>query len=404
MAPYVVILGSLDTKGTEVAFLRRCVEEEGGYPFVVDTGVLAEATVPADVGREDVAAAAGTTIAALIAAGDKSAALEQMATGATHIVLSLLRQGHLGGVLSLGGSRGTGLSTRVMQALPVGVPKLMISTMASGQNRFDPYVGTKDVTLMHSVADVQGINPVTRPIFRNAAAAITAMSRTGHPLQPGTVPAYGASMLGASTALLGQIEELLDPDAEQLVAFHATGTGGRALEELIEQGIFQGVFEVTPAEVLQQLVGSPFTAGAERMLAAAQAGLPQVVAPGGLDFIIAAGPPESLPARYRARKLMAHTPTITIVRTSAEEMAAVARLIAERLAAATGPAAFILPTHAYSCFALPGQPLHDPESDRAFATVLEKHLPPAVELVKLETDLNDPLVARTAVDLMRALC
>lgn len=399
----IVILGSLDTKGAEVEFLRRAVRAEGGEPLVVDTGVLGQPTTEADITRHQVAEAAGTTIQALVEGRDKNRALLAMAEGATRLVLDLFRRGELGGVLSLGGSRGTALGTRVMQALPVGVPKLMVSTMASGHNPFGPYVGTKDVTLMHSVADVLGINAVTRPIFTNAAAAIVAMSRVGQPVQRGARRIFVASMLGVSTTLVGQIQHLVEADGEsEVIAFHAVGTGGRAMEELVAGGLADGVYDVTAGEMTALVVGGDFSAGPDRMRAAGQRGIPQVVAPGGVDFIIE-GPLDRLPAKYRGRKVMVHTPTITLVRTSAEEMAAVGRLIAERLAEARGPAAAILPLRAFGWFAMEGQPLHDPESDRAFIEAFKAHVPPGVEVVELDTHLNDPQVGQVAVDLMRKM-
>ena len=402
MARYVIVLGTLDTKGAEVDYLRRAIRAEGGVPLVIDTGVLDEPATEADVTRRQVAEAAGSSIEALIRQGDKAHALIVMAEGAARIVGQLLREGQLGGVLSIGGSRGTALGTRVMQALPVGVPKLMVSTMASGHNPFGPYVGTKDVTLMHSVADVQGINAVTRPIFTNAAAAIVAMSRVGAPVQRGERRVLAASVLGVTTTLVGQIQALMDPNANEVIAFHAVGTGGRSMEELIDSGVVEGVFDVTPGEMTALVVGGAFSAGPERMRAAGRRGIPQVVAPGGLDFIIQ-GPVAELPARYRGRKTMAHTPTISLVRTSADEMAQVARLIAERLAEATGPAAMILPLRAFGWFAMEGQPLHEPESDRAFVETFKAHAPAGVHLVELDTHLNDPEVGKVAVQLMKEM-
>jgi len=399
---YVVILGTLDTKGAEVEYLCRAVRDEGGEPWVVDTGVLGEPTAEADVTRQQVAAAGGSTIEALIRAEDKNHALLVMAEGATQIVQDLFQRGQLGGVLSIGGSRGTALSTRVMQALPVGVPKLMVSTMASGHNPFGPYVGTKDVTLMHSVADVLGINAVTRPIFTNAAAAIVAMSRVGRPVQRGQRRVLAASMLGVSTTLVGQIQALMEPEGNEVIAFHAVGTGGRSMEELIEAGLVEGVFDVTTGEMTALVVDGAFTAGPDRMRAAARRGVPQVVAPGGVDFIIE-GPLDQLPARYRDRKIMVHTPTITLVRTAAEEMAAVGRLIAQRLAESKGPAAAVLPRRAFGWFAMEGQPLHDPESDQAFIEAFLAHVPARVEVVELDTHLNDPQVGQTAVQLMKGM-
>jgi uncharacterized protein (UPF0261 family) len=402
MSRYVVILGTLDTKGAEIEFLRRVVRAEGGAPFVVDTGVLGDPTVEPDVTRHQVAEAADSSIEELIEGGDKSNALVVMAEGASRVVGQLFRDGLLGGVLSVGGSRGTALSTRVMQSLPVGVPKLMVSTMASGHNPFGPYVDTKDVTLMHSVADILGVNAVTRPVFTNAAAAIVAMSRVGEPVRRGEKRVLAASMLGVSTVLVGQIQALMDPDVNEVIAFHSVGTGGRSMEELIEEGLIEGVFDVTPGEMMQFLAGGPFTAGPDRMKAAGRHGIPQVVAPGGLDFIIE-GSLEQMPEKYRGRVIMVHTPTITLVRTSPDEMAAVGRLIAERLAESRGPTAAILPLQAFGWFAMEGQPLHDPDADRAFIETFKAHVPASVEVVELDTHLNDPLVGETAVRLMKGM-
>jgi uncharacterized protein (UPF0261 family) len=402
MSRAVAILGSLDTKGPETDYLRHAVRAEGGEPLVIDTGVLGEPTVAADVTRHEVAAAAGSSIAALLRRGDKNHALLTMAEGVSAILGALLLEGGLGGILSIGGSRGTALSTRVMQSLPVGVPKLMVSTMASGQNPFEPYVGTKDVTLMHSVADVAGINAVTRQIMTNAAAAIVAMSRVGAPIRRGDAAVFAASMLGVSTALVSQVQALVAAEGGEVIAYHAVGTGGRAMEELVDSGVVEGVFDLSPGELTALVAGGPFSAGPERMRAAGRRGIPQVVAPGGLDFIIE-GPLNELPARYAGRKTMIHTPAITLIRTSAEEMAAVARLIASRLAESAGPAAAIVPLRAFGWFALEGQPLHDPDADRAFVDTFRRCLPARVTLMELDTHLNDPSVAETAVHLMREM-
>jgi uncharacterized protein (UPF0261 family) len=289
-----------------------------------------------------------------------------------------------------------------MQRLPVGVPKLMVSTIASGQNMFGPYVGTRDVTLMHSVADVQGVNAVTGPIFRNAAAAIVAMSRVGAPLQRGDKRVFTASMLGVSTALVGRIQALLDPRENEVVAFHAVGSGGQAMEELIAAGLVDGVFDVTPSELTQELVGGMFSAGPDRMTTAGSLGIPQVVAPGGVDFIIC-GALDSLPEAYRVRQIMSHTPTITLVRASAEEMASVGRRIAGRISNARGPAAMILPGQAFGWFAMEGQPLYNPQADQAFRQAFMSAVARRIEVVELDTHLNDPQVAETAVRLMQAM-
>lgn len=402
MEKYVVILGSLDTKGAEVEFLRQRVLADGGRPLVIDTGVLDGPTVPFDIDRNRVAEAGGSSIQELIQGADKARALVVMADGASHILHEYLKREELGGVLSIGGSRGTALGTRVMQTLPVGVPKLMVSTIASGQNTFGPYVGTKDVTLMHSVADIQGVNVVTRPIFINAAAAIVGMSRVGSQIQRGERRVFSASMLGVTTTLVGQIQSLMEPEGCEVIAFHSVGTGGCSMEELIVGGLVEGVFDVTPGEITQLHVGGKFSAGPDRMRAASQLGIPQVIAPGGLDFIIE-GPLDELPSRYRSRKIMPHTPTITLVRTSAQEMVAIAHMIAERLSESKGPVGVILPTQAFGWFAMQGQPLHDPESDQAFIHAFKERLPSRIEVVEMDTHVNDPRVGEKAVELMWAM-
>ena len=402
MAKYVVILGSLDTKGGDVDFLRQRVRVEGGEPLVIDTGVLGAATVPADISRHKVAAAGGSSIQALIDAKDKARALVVMADGAAKILQDYLQRGELGGVLSIGGSRGTALGTRVMQSLPVGVPKLMVSTIASGQNMFGPYVGTKDVTMMHSVADIQGVNAVTRPVFTNAAAAIVGMSKSWTPVRKGEKRILTASMLGVTTALVGQIQDLAEPQGCEVIAFHSVGTGGRSMEELIHSGLVDGVFDLTPGEMLQFVAGSTSSAGPDRMKAAAELGIPQVVSTGGLDFIIE-GPLEELPAKYNGRKIMPHTPTITLVRTSADEMVAVAHLIAERVSESKGPVAVILPLQAFGWFAMEGQPLHDPESDQAFIRAFKDKVSANVQVIEMDTHINDKRVGEKAVELMQAM-
>jgi len=395
----VVILGTLDTKAREVDFVRQVVLEEGGVPLVIDTGVLGGPGISADIGRQEVAEAGGSSIEDLIAAGDKADALVVMGQGAARILLRLLEEERLGGVISLGGSRGTAVGTRAMQALPIGVPKLMVSTMASGPMPFGPYVGIKDITLMHSVADILGVNAVTGPVLRNAAAAITAMSRVGEPVAPGSRPTLAATMLGTTTPLVDQIRSQMKEGGYDTVAFHATGTGGRSMEELINQGVFRGVFDVTLTEIAAWLTDGPHSAGPGRMEGATSRGLPQVIAPGGLDQIIQ-GPPESVPPRYAGRKRILHTPRITVIRTSAQELTEAARIVAERLGRSDGPVAVVLPLRGFSVVSTEGQPLHDPQADRAFIETIKEALPSRVRIVELDTHINDVKVATAATDLM----
>lgn len=400
MTRYIFLLGSLDTKGREVAYLRQCVLKEGGYPLVVDTGVLGTPAISADITRHEVAQAGGSTISELIERKDKTYALQVMAKGASRIVGDYLARGEMGGVLSIGGSRGTALSTSVMRSLPVGVPKLMVSTMAAGHNVFGDYVGTRDITMMFSVADVQGINAVTRRIFDNACAAIVGMCRTGKPVAREGRRICTASMLGVSTTLVGQVQADFEDEENEVIAFHAVGPGGKAMEELINQGLVDGVFDLTPGEILQQIVNSRFSAGPERMLGAVRARIPVIAAPGGVDFIIA-GPKDTLPDVYRRRKTMSHTPVITLVRPTQDEIEQAARVIAERLSANPAPTAMILPRGGFGWFAMPGEPLHDPQGDRAFIEAFKQHASSKVEIIELDTHLNHPQVGQTAVEWMR---
>jgi uncharacterized protein (UPF0261 family) len=369
---YIFLLGSLDTKGAEIEFLRARVLAEGGHPLVIDTGVLGRPTIACDIDRETVARAGGSSLEELALGGDKARALVVMADGASRLLQDYLKRSEIGGILSAGGSRGTALGTRVMQSLPVGVPKLMVSTMASGLNPFGPYVGTKDITLMYSVADVQGVNAVTRPIFTNAAAAIAGMSRAGAALEKSGRTVLAASMLGVTTDLVGQIQGLMEPEGCEVIAFHANGPGGQAMEEMIAGGLVEGVFDVTPGELTQWVAGSPYSAGPERMQAAGRKGIPQVAAPGGVDFIIE-GPRETLPSKYAGRKWMVHTPTITLVRTAPDEMAAVAKLVAERLSRAARPGSSFL--QAFGWFSV-RPTVDDPEADQVFRQEFKAHVHP----------------------------
>jgi uncharacterized protein (UPF0261 family) len=251
---------------------------------------------------------------------------------------------------------------------------------------------------MHSVADVQGINAITCPIFTNAAAAIVGMSRVGTPVQRGQKRILTASMLGASTTLVSQIQALMEQHESEVIAFHAVG-GGRSMEELIDSGMVEGVFDVSPGEITAFLVDGPFSAGPDRMRAASRRGIPQVVAPGGLDFIIE-GPMDKLPTKYLGRKTVIHTPLVTLVRTSPDEIAQAARLIAERLATSDGPVVMILPLRAFSWFTIEGQPLHDIESDQAFIETFKTYAPSQVKIVEMDTHLNDPEVGKMAIHLM----
>lgn len=396
----IAIIGTLDTKGHEVAYLRDLVQARGLRTWVIDPGVLGDAAVPADFGREEVARAGGAELRELVAAGDKGRAIRCMMDGTRAIVARLYAEGRLGGVLAVGGGQGTAIGTAAMHALPIGVPKVMVSTIASGRNVFEPYVGTSDVTLMHSVADILGVNSVTRRVFGNAAAAVAAMAESAEALQEGgpggSATVVGATMLGLTTPCVLHAKELLEARGYELVTFHPNGTGGRSMERLVDEGLIRGVLDVSTQELAGEVCGGLFDAGPGRLTAAGRQGIPQVVAPGGTDYVVL-GPLSSLTAEQRRRPYIVHNPNITLVRTSREEMAEIGRRMAERLNAARGPAAVLVPRGGFSYSDRPGHAFYDPEADAALVGALEQGLDSRVELAVVDAHVNDTAFAREAV-------
>jgi uncharacterized protein (UPF0261 family) len=325
-----------------------------------------------------------------------------MIDGTRAIVVRLYAEGKLGGVLAVGGGQGTAIGTAAMQALPLGVPKVMVSTMASGQNIFEPYVGTADVTLMHSVADILGINAVTRKVFANAAAAVAAMVEAGESVGESHRVVLGATMLGLTTPCVLRAKELLEEHGYELVAFHPNGTGGRSMERLVDEGLIRGVLDISTQELTGHVCRGLFDAGPDRLKAAGRQGIPQVVAPGGTDYIVL-GPLSSLTAAQRDRPLIVHNPNITLVRTSRDEMAAIGRLMARRLNEARGPTAVLIPLGGYSYSDRPGHPFYDPEANAALFEALESDLESQVPLLAVEAHVNDPAFAEAMAAKMREL-
>jgi uncharacterized protein (UPF0261 family) len=396
----IAIIGTLDTKGPEVAHLRALVEARGARTWVIDPGVLGEAAVAADFPREEVARAGGAELRDLVTGGDKGRAIQVMTDGTRAIVARLYAEGRLGGVLAVGGGQGTAIGTAAMQALPIGVPKVMVSTIASGRNIFEPYVGTSDVTLMHSVADILGVNTVTSKVFRNAAAAVVAMAESAEGSEGGgresVAAVLGATMLGLTTPCVLHAKELLEAQGYELVTFHPNGTGGRCLERLVDEGLIRGVLDVSTQELAGEVCGGLFDAGPGRLTAAGRQGIPQVVAPGGTDYVVL-GPLSSLTAEQRQRPLIVHNPNITLVRTNAQEMAAIGRLMALRLNAARGPVTVLVPRGGFSYSDRPGHPFYDPEANAALVEALEHALEAHVALVMVDDHVNDTAFAREAV-------
>ncbi|MET9701256.1 Tm-1-like ATP-binding domain-containing protein [Streptomyces sp. NPDC006529] len=401
----VVLVGTLDTKGVEYGWLRERITRAGVEVVLVDTGIMGDPRVPADVPREAVARAAGADLTQLRAAADRGAAVTTMARGAEATVLRLYAEGRLDGVLAIGGSGGTSIATRAMRALPLGVPKLMVSSMASGD--VAPYVGSSDITMMYSVVDIAGINSVSAPVLANAAEAVTGMAegyaraaRDTPPARLGTGgrPLIAASMAGVTTPGVDAARERLSELGYEVLVFHTSGAGGRTLETLAGQGLFTGVLDLTLSELADDLCGGVLTAGPDRLSAAGRAGIPQVVSLGALDMV-KFGPLESLPEHARYRRVRVHNPSITVIRTTPAECAELGRRVAAKLRSATGPTAVCLPLRGLSTLGAPGGPYHDPGADRALFTALREGLRgSAARLHDYDTHINDPAFGRAAAD------
>jgi uncharacterized protein (UPF0261 family) len=400
MAATVVLLGTLDTKGVEYDFLRRRLRDEGVEVVLVDTGVLGTPLAEPDVSREDVARAGGGELGRLAEAGDRGAAMEVMARGAAEVVKTLEREARLDAVLALGGSGGTSIAAQAMQALPVGVPKLIVSTMASGDTR--PYVGATDIALLYSVVDIAGLNAISERILANAAAAAAGMAKGRPPSVHEDKPLVGATMFGVTTPCVTEARARLEELGYEVLVFHATGTGGRSMEALMRSGFITASLDLTTTELADELVGGVLSAGPNRLEAAGELGIPQVISLGALDMVNF-GPRDSVPAEFHGRLLYEHNPTVTLMRTTPEECTELGRLIAEKLNRARGPLTLFVPLKGVSLIATEGQVFHDPAADEALFGTLREHLDAGVDVRELELDINDPEFARATADELHSL-
>jgi uncharacterized protein (UPF0261 family) len=392
--PTVVLIGTLDTKGHEYAYLAERVREQGVDCLLVDAGVFEPQVVP-DVSRQEVAAAAGADVDVLAAAGDRGEAVSAMARGSAAVAKRLHAEGRLDGIASVGGSGNSSIGGIAMRELPVGVPKLIVSTVASGDTR--PYMGASDVTMTYSVVDIAGINQISARILTNAAGAIAGMVKAQAPPLAETKPLITASMFGVTTPCVTRARERLEELGYEVLVFHQTGTGGESMEELMRAGFITGSFDATTTELADELVGGVLAAYPGRLEAAGELGLPQVVSLGALDMVNF-GPQESVPERFRERNLYVHNPTITLMRTTADECRELGRRIGRKLSGAKGPAALFIPLGGVSMIATEGQPFHDPEADAALLEGLHETLGPNVEVHELELDINDDRFALAMAD------
>jgi uncharacterized protein (UPF0261 family) len=386
----VVLIGTLDTKGQELGYLRDRLISAGLTPLVVDVGTLGPPQLVPDISRDEVAATGAVDLAALTEAGDRGAAVSAMGGAAAILMRRLFDEGRCHGVLAAGGSGNTAMATQAMQALPIGVPKVMVSTVAAGDTR--AYVGTSDITMMAAVADVAGINSVSARILANAAAAVAGMVNARPVTASFGRATIAATMFGVTTPCVTAARHELEVRGYEVITFHATGTGGTAMEKLIASGLVSAVLDITTTELADELVGGVLTAGPDRLEAAGRAGIPQVVSLGALDMVNFGAPP-SVPDTFRGRTLHAHNPAVTLMRTTPEECAELGRIIARKLSAATGPVALFIPLRGISALSVNGGPFYDPAADRALFDAVRSHPGRAFELVEIDTDINDPVFA-----------
>jgi uncharacterized protein (UPF0261 family) len=385
----VVIAGTLDTKGEEIGFLRAAIAIRGAGSLLVDTGILGQPALIPDIDRGTVAEAAGTSIEVL-ARGDRGQAVEWMGRGAARVVADLYAQGRLSAIVAIGGSGNATIAGMAMRALPIGVPKLLVTTVASGDTR--PYVGSTDLTLIYSVVDISGLNRLSRRILTNAAGAIVGMLPAGATTEQPEPPLVATTMFGVTTPCVTNVREQLETLGYEVLVFHATGVGGRSMESLICDRLVTGVLDITTTELADEVAGGALSAGPDRLDAAAHQGIPQVVSLGALDMANF-GPPSSVPARFRDRLLYSHNSAVTLMRTTPDENAAVGRLMAQKLNRATGPAAVLVPLRGLSAIDVEGGVFYDPDADTALFQALRSHLAPRVELIEVDAHINDPAFA-----------
>lgn len=392
----ILVVGALDTKGIEVQFLRDRLVAAGLAAIVVDIGVLGPPAFQPDVSRDEIGRAAGESIADLAAAQDRGRAIAAMHRGLATWVRERRERGLREGMLAIGGSAGTAVATAGMRELPIGAPKLMVSTMASGDVR--PYVGTSDLCMMYSVADFTGLNSLTYTVLANAADAMAGMCGNRQSLPEMSSRALlAATMFGNTTPCVNRVKELLEDRGYELLVFHATGTGGQGMERLVAEGFVKGVLDITTTELADELVGGVLTAGPDRLEAAGKIGIPQVVSVGALDMVNF-GAPETVPSKFAGRLFYQHNPAVTLMRTTPQENRKLGEMLARKLNQAKGPVVLLLPLQGVSGIDRRGQPFFDPVADGSLFDALRTNIGPNAKLVELDRHINDPEFATAIAD------
>jgi uncharacterized protein (UPF0261 family) len=406
MSKRIILLGTLDTKGPEFNFARQLIEDRGHTPVTIDCGIMGTPFFEPTISRQKVAAAAETTIEDILGKADKNYAIHTMTVGSTTIVEELYREGQLDGILALGGGQGTIIGTTVMQALPFGVPKVVVSAVANGQTAFGPFVGTRDITIIHSVADVLGLNMVTRQVIAEGVGAVSGMVEMDKVDQQADRPTIGMTTAGVTTACAMHTRDILESRGYEVIAFHCNGIGAKAMEELADAGRMDGILDISPKDIPDLLFGGIFPASDTRMEPTCRRGIPQVVVPGTTDFILYPGV-ELVPPEILERKHVIHNPLHTHVRANYEEMFKVGEFIAERLAQSKGPADVLIPNRGFTQLNIEGGPMYDPEADRGFLAGLQEALKHSestnVKIEEFDLHINDKAFAKKLAERIDAL-
>jgi uncharacterized protein (UPF0261 family) len=390
----IAIAGTFDSKGRELNFVKEVLEGLGLKTLTIHCGVF-EPIFETDVSNEEVAKEVGGDIHQIASKKDRALATEVLSKGMEKLIPRLYAEGKFDGIISLGGTGGTSLVTPGMRALPIGVPKVMVSTVASGN--VQQYVGTSDIVMMPSIVDVSGLNSISTKIFTNAALAIAGMVSLEHKeIAQEKKPLVAATMFGVTTPCVDAVREFLEEKGYEVLVFHATGTGGRVMERLIEEGYFKGVLDITTTEWCDELVGGVLAAGPNRLEAAGKHKVPQVVSVGALDMVNF-GPMDTVPEKFKGRKFYKHNPTVTLMRTTVEENKKLGEIIAEKLNMAEGPTVLMLPLKGVSMIDAEGQPFYGPEEDKILFDTLRENIDRSkVELIEMDAHINDKEFALTA--------
>jgi len=393
----ILIIGTLDTKGEECLFIKDLVQQNGCNAILIDPGPLGRPLTGGDISRKEVARKAGHDLNRLVATHDKGRIIQAMTDGLTGWVAELYREGRIQGVIAVGGGQGTAMGTAAMQPLPLGFPKIMVSTIASGD--LGPFLRTKDIAVFPSVTDVFGLNYVFTRILENAVYALLGMVKAYRSVQKGEKKVIGATAFGVVTPGLMKMKQLLEEKGLEMILFHATGTGGRVMEEMADAGYFDGVMDWTTHEVVDEVGGGVFASGKARLDCLSRLAVPWMLAPGAIDYICKGGY-EHLPPRWKKRKHIIHNQNITLVRATAVEMVRAAKFLAKKINRAIGPVRIMIPLRGFSEPNAVGKPFYDPQTDREFIRTLKQGLKKGIEIYEMDAHINDDAFVSEAVNQM----